>query len=157
MSSDNYNYRINEDAISNVRNEQGTIDKNAVRTGGCPPGTILRKSYKKRQGKKNRTIRVKAACIKDRGLPGTFADRFPGEKGIGRIEPGVLGHYGYEPDYRDPVRRGALRDACAVIKPLSIFRRLNALAVLTKQTDPARSAIYLEDRDWVKRHFMRPT
>lgn len=150
-------YRVNTNAFSNVRDEQGTVNKNAVRTGGksCPPGTIARKTYKRRgKGYSRRTIRVHKSCIPDRGLPGTFKDRFPGEKGIGKLKTGSLSRYGYDPDYDELTRHTALQRAAQKYGALTLFRKLNAVAVLTRNTDPYRSTIYLADRDWVKYMFM---
>ena len=150
-------YRINSNAFSDVRDEQGTIDKDAVRTGGkpCPLGTIARKTYKRRgKGHSRRTIRVRKSCIADRGLPGTFKDRFPGQKGIRQLKAGSLSRYGYDPDYDELARHAALQRAAQKYGALTLFRKLNAVAVLTRNTDPHRSTIYLADRDWVKYMFM---
>ena len=40
-------------------------------------------------------------------------------------------------------------------KPLSTFRKLGALMVLSKRRAPKSSAIYRKNRDWVKRRFMK--
>lgn len=40
-------------------------------------------------------------------------------------------------------------------KPLSTFRKLGALMVLSKRRAPKSSAIYRKNRDWVKKQFMK--
>lgn len=38
--------------------------------------------------------------------------------------------------------------------PLGLFRRLNVLMILFKNTDPKLSKIFKADRDWVKMTYM---
>ena len=47
-------------------------------------------------------------------------------------------------------RHAALRKAEAKYGALSLFRKLNALFVYTKNSAPASSAIFLADRNWVR-------
>ncbi len=39
-------------------------------------------------------------------------------------------------------------------KPLSTFRKLGALMVLTKRTSPKASSVFRRNRNWVKKKFM---
>ena len=39
-------------------------------------------------------------------------------------------------------------------KPLSTFRKLGALMVLTKRRSPKSSKVFRKNRDWVKMRFM---
>lgn len=39
-------------------------------------------------------------------------------------------------------------------KPLSTFRKLGALMVLTKRTSPKASSVFRRNRNWVKKTFM---
>ena len=39
-------------------------------------------------------------------------------------------------------------------KPLSVFRKLGALMVLSKRQAPKSSAVFKKNRNWVKRQFM---
>ena len=49
-----------------------------------------------------------------------------------------------------PARKAALRKAAERYGALSLFRKLNALYVYTKNSSPASSAIFLMDRNWVR-------
>jgi hypothetical protein len=40
-------------------------------------------------------------------------------------------------------------------KPLSAFRKLGALMVLTKHRSPKSSIIFRKNRNWVKKTFMK--
>ncbi len=65
------------------------------------------------------------------------------------LRKGTLGKYGYKVKKSDRERNESLRKAVAAEGYLSIFRKLNALYVLNKNTYPAYSKLYLKDRDFV--------
>lgn len=52
------------------------------------------------------------------------------------------------------------RDLSRVIKsgepPLGLFRRLNVLMILFKNKDPKLSKLFKNDRDWIKKKFLKP-
>lgn len=50
-------------------------------------------------------------------------------------------------------RHAALTKAVAAYGSLSVFRKLNAVYVLTRRTAPSSSTLFKKDRDWVKSHF----
>ena len=139
-------------------------------TKKCPPGYILRAPFKrkfsstlKNQGfnvhKKNRTYRVyptahsvlvKAACIKDKGLPG----KGPASgEGIGPLHKGELTSYGYNIHKTAEERQEALKKAIKVFGALGVYHKLDAVAKLTKRTAPEASHIFTKDRQWVKAHY----
>ncbi len=139
-------------------------------TRKCPPGQIARKGYvrrfssgvkatgytvKRKSGttykvypKKKRTY-VKSACVKDRGLKGKAA---PGEQ-IGPLRKGELRKYGYI--YRLPTeqRHSALRKAVDAYGPLSVYRKLNAVAKLAVRTAPEASKAFKADRNWIQEKY----
>ena len=114
----------------------------------CPPGTIWRKSYRKRSG-----TRVAGNCIADVGAPGKGLT--DGSPGIGPLRAGDLSQFGYDhvADMSAARRHLALRRAVAAYSALSVFRKLNAVYVYTRRTSPASSRIFKADRDWVKEQF----
>lgn len=138
-------------------------------TKRCPPGHILRAPYKRRfsastkeQGynvhrgrytyrayPKAGSVLVKAACIKDRGLPGKGPRS---GRGI-TVKKGELSRYGYNAHLSEEARHAALRKAMKVYGPLSVYRKLNAVAQLTKRTAPDAHKVFKADRDWVQSHF----
>ena len=143
-------------------------------TKRCPPGTILRAPFRrkfntqtKKHGynvhRKNRTIRVyptsgsvvvKAACIKDKGLPGKGPVL---GKGIGPLKEGELSRYGYNAHKSAEERHEALKKAIEVYGPLNVFQKLNAIANLTKRLrGDARKAhdVFASDRKWVQEHYV---
>jgi hypothetical protein len=134
----------------------------------CPRGYILRKGYERayrptivregynvhRAGKTVRVrpssskIHVESKCIKDRGLPGK------GPKLITGLKEGELLKHGYT--YRLPTeyRHVALRRAVDEYGPLSVFRKLNAVAKLSVRQSPDASRVFEKDRDWVRSHYV---
>jgi hypothetical protein len=137
-------------------------------TRRCPKGQILRKGYTRRyrgtiirQGynvhRAGRTIRIRPSlskvyvpskCIKDRGLPGK------GPAYIKGLKEGELLKHGYT--YRLPIeyRHVAIRRAVDEYGPLSVYRKLNAVAKLSVRTAPAASAVFSKDREWVRSHYV---
>lgn len=73
-----------------------------------------------------------------------------------KLKPGALSMFGYE----DIAKKSELARHRALLKairfgepPLSLYRRLNALMVLTKRTQPKLSKIYRMDRDWIGKKY----
>jgi hypothetical protein len=93
-------------------------------------------------------VYVKPSCIKDRGLPGTVTG-----PGIGPLKRGELIKFGYS--YRLPVslRRDALKKAISEYTALSVYRKLDAVAKLTKRLNHKAAARFAADRDWVKTEY----
>jgi hypothetical protein len=138
-------------------------------TKRCPPGYVLRAPYKrkftssvKQSGynvhRKNKTYRiypkagsvlVKASCIKDRGLPGKGPRS---GRGI-TLKKGELSRYGYNAHKSEEERHSALRKAMKVYGPLSVFRKLDAVAKLTLRTAPEAHKVFKTDREWVQKNF----
>lgn len=130
----------------------------------CPPGYILRKAYVRRYTtgirekgytvrRGNKTYRayptsgstvVKASCIKDVGLKGK------GEQKIGPLRRGELLKHGYSYRKSYDERHAALRKAAKEYGPLGIYRKLNAVAKLSKRSAPDASKVFEKDRNWIK-------
>lgn len=130
----------------------------------CPPGTIeragfvrkptKRKSYK-RMSRSGSIVRIPATNVKRSEVPPTCV-KDTGIKGKGKqlfvLEKNVLGKYGYDKvsTLSSTKRHEALKKALKRIKPLPLFRRLNALYVVNKNTNKNLARIFAEDRDWIK-------
>ena len=140
------------------------------KNNGCPKGYIMRRGYTRkfrpsvkatgftvrRKGTvytvrpKANTIRVPAACIKDRGLPG----KGPKEgEGIGKLRKGELIKYGYQYRLSDSLRQTALKKAIKRFGALSVYRKLDAVAKLSLRTAPDASKIFSRDRNWVQENY----
>ena len=120
----------------------------------CAPGTILRNPYV-RERKGRRTL-VAASCIRDVGNPGKGLASAPGgEPGIGPLRKGDLSRFGYDHviALSEGRRHLALASAVRVYGSLTVWRKLNALYVYTRNTSRASSAIFKADRDWIKEHY----
>lgn len=122
----------------------------------CGRGTVRRKAYVRRT-RKGRTrdgrTRVPASCIRDVGNPGKG---FKGEgDGIGPLRQGDLSQFGYAHvvGLSEGRRHLALARAVREYGALSLWRKLNAVYVYSKHTAPASSAIFKQDRDWVRAHY----
>jgi hypothetical protein len=73
--------------------------------------------------------------------------------GIGELKKGEL--HGYHAKNSKTSRRSALRKTVRSVGPLSTFRKLNALAVYTKNSAPTKSKTIKTDRNWVKKTYMK--
>lgn len=115
-------------------------------TRRCPPGQIQRVAYQKQSG-----TRVPAACITDRGLPG----KTPASQRIPVSREDDLGRFGYQGIRKmaAPQRHEALVKAAEAYGALAVYRKLNALMVLNRNTVPTVSDIFRRDRDWLGKRY----
>ena len=122
----------------------------------CKKGEIYREGYTRISKKTQKKTNVKGSCIKDRGLPGKWSDKHS-DKGIGKLKKGELTKYGYENVNRLSTRkrRNILKKCVQEYGALSVFRKLNAVYVYNRNTNPVISDIFRKDRDWVKKTFFK--
>ena len=73
-----------------------------------------------------------------------------------KLTPGLLSQYGYY-DIKNKSELARHRALMKAIRdgepPLGLYRRLNALMVLTKYNQPSLSKIYKDDRDWIGKKY----
>lgn len=116
----------------------------------CPAGRIRRMGYTaKRKGK---TIRVKSACIKDRGAKGRW-QTVRRMMGIGPLSKGDLTAFGYSHTKPATERHAAIDSAVKKYGRAATIRKLNAIAVYAKRTAPTRAATYKTDMRYVQKKF----
>ena len=115
----------------------------------CPFGKVLRSGYTATRKKKTfigrlfkrgTAYRVGPTCVKNRGV-------------IGPLKKGALTDKGYDSTESASQRHVALAKAVGAYGRLSTLRKLNAVAVLNKNTSPARSKTFKTDRNWVKKTY----
>ena len=82
----------------------------------------------------------------DVGRPGKGPKLIP-------IEKGKLSKFGYSIKKSARARHRALKKAVEEYGALSVFRKLNAMVILRKRTQPKARRIFEEDRDWIKRQY----
>lgn len=123
-----------------------------LQTRRCRRGTIKRSAYTRKTRKSGR-IYVPASCIPNVGNPGKGLRT--GGPGIGSLREGELAQFGYSDVVHKTVgqRHIALHRAVEKYGPLSVFRKLNAVYIYTRNTAKASSRIFKADRDWVKTHY----
>ena len=114
----------------------------------CKKGQIVRKGYITKRG-----VVVGATCIKDLGKPGKYSPK-KGEKSI-VLANNDLGKYGYTniKNKTATQRRAALKKATVVDGYLKVMRKVNALSVLTRYTDPIFSNRTKMDVEWLKKTY----
>ncbi len=116
-------------------------------TRTCKRGTIRRRAYTRRSGR-----RVTARCVRNMGAPGKWSTVHR-SKGIGPLKKGRLARFGYDSDEVASKRHNALKAASRRLGSLAVFRMLGALATYTKRTSPGKSAIFIADRNFVRREL----
>ena len=112
----------------------------------CSKGTILRKAYTYK-GKNGSKVRVRSSCVRSKGL------RARGKSPKAILPPlkkGTLRNFGYGSDKSPSLRRASLRRASKSLGRNRVIRKLNAVAVLTKNTAPKKSRIFRADMRWVQ-------
>lgn len=115
-------------------------------TRKCGRGQIRRASFTRRSKSGKRT-HVASRCIRNMGAPGKGVER------IGTLKQGLLSKYGYKSQLGMAERHAALKKAVAAYGALSVLRKLNAVAVYTRRTSPAVSAVFKADMKWVRASF----
>jgi hypothetical protein len=113
-------------------------------TPKCEKGYIVREGFKR-----NGTW-VSPTCIKAKGLSKKSGKK--GEK-LFVLKSGTLGQFGYEniKKLSQKKRRSSLKKAIKHMKPLSVQRKLNAVAILQKNTNPKVAEILHKDIEWLKK------
>jgi hypothetical protein len=71
---------------------------------------------------------------------------------IGPLKKGELSSLGYSMSKTALSRHRALNKAIAEYGALSVYRKLNALSVLNKNTNKKTAKTALEDRNWIGAH-----
>lgn len=66
------------------------------------------------------------------------------------LEKGTLTKFGYSMKNSQQNRHKSLKKAIKQVKPLSIYRRLNALYVLNKNKHPDNAKVFKDDAEWLK-------
>jgi len=134
----------------------------------CPPGQISRGSYirhvservqkegytrKTKTGKtvqvrpRSLTMKVKAACIKDRGKPEKLSPR------IGPLKKGALKKFGYVYKLPEDDRRESLKEAIKKLGALNVYHKLDAISKLSARVAPKASAVFAADKNWVRKTY----
>ena len=72
---------------------------------------------------------------------------------IGPLKKNQLRKYGYSTSISTRKRHQALTKAIKDNPALRIFRRLNAVRILSKRTNPKVSQVFLQDMKWVRKTF----
>ena len=117
------------------------------RTGACPDGYELRKSYHRKAYNKKNGIHVKESnvgsiCIKNKGRPGKIIEKFKLPP-LGKKDD--LKPYGYNTRLTSNERFKCLLKAAKVLTYKTVVLRLSLLRTLTKRSSTKHSIIYNED------------
>lgn len=114
----------------------------------CSKGEILREGFSRET--KGKTIWVPPTCVPDTGKKGKGQQLF-------YLEPERLTKYGYDDieSKSDLARHRALSSAINNgEKPLSVMRRLIAIATMNKNTNPKLSELIRQDAEWLKQKYL---
>jgi hypothetical protein len=112
----------------------------------CAKGQIRRKSYSARRKSTKKKYRVKSTCIKDVGLPGRGKKLFD-------LTPGLMKAYGYTLDVSDTKRHSAIKKAVKKEGYATVVRRINALSVLHRNTNPQYHKLLEKDKKFIKQRL----
>ena len=116
----------------------------------CEKGEILKEGYvaqrKSKIGKKTEYW-VKPTCIKS-----VTGKSSKSKKLITILSNGSLKKYGYYniTNLSTTQRHDALTKAISNIKPISVFRKIMALAIFNKNTNPKFHNLLVKDANWIK-------
>jgi hypothetical protein len=123
----------------------------------CKSGEIKREGYYTKSHalhtKSGEEINVKGHWVAPGCIPSVLGRSTKGPKLITLMEKDVLKPFGYKnvDTMSKSSRQKALKKAIQAIKPLSIYRRIVAIATLNKNKDAKLHKILREDADWIKK------
>jgi hypothetical protein len=122
----------------------------STRRGSCKYGYIRRKGYvaTKKSGKK---VRVKASCIKERGRKGPGRSGSIKRRVIKISKPGSLKDLGYHLRDTTTQRDAALKKILKKYGYSSSIKKLNAIAVLMKNTEPGYHRKLQRDMGYIRK------
>jgi len=118
----------------------------------CPPGKIrrsayTRKAYRRSDGTRVKESRVPASCIPDLGKPGKGKRLFT-------LKKGMLSKYGYTLSETQDTRRSALVKAMKDgMSTGYLWKRLNAIQILNRNTHPKTAEKIESDMDWLRSKY----
>lgn len=120
----------------------------------CKSGQILRKGYTRKayyraDGTYVSASKIKPVCIMDTGNPGK------GPNIIGKMRKGELTQFGYHLSSNATDRRKALTKAIKRYDALSVFRKINAISILQKNTNPTYSNKARADANWISKNYLK--
>jgi hypothetical protein len=128
-----------------IRREMGKVNMH------CKKGYIVRegydrKSYTRKSGSRIQSARVAPKCIKKRGKSGSKG------KQLFVLKSNELGRHGYHnvEHLSAAKRHQSLYDAMNEMPALSVYRKLNALYLVNRNTNPTISDIFKQDANWIK-------
>lgn len=81
------------------------------------------------------------------------ASRQTKKRRIGPLRKGLLTKFGYSTKAPEGTRKNALRKAIGAYGALSTYRKLNAVAKLTRKSNPKASHVYKDDREWLRSQY----
>lgn len=137
---------------SRRRNQESAARKLGSRgsKARCPPGMIARAPFQRRSFRRQSGSRVRSSLVKSGCVRSPNRQKKPT---LFHLDRGTLEQYGYGPDVASmsvQARRSALRKAVKDIPPLSVFRKLNAIYLVNRRTNPRVARIFNEDKEFVQ-------
>lgn len=112
-----------------------------------------RKAYTRKTGVSVRGSRVPARMIRDVGARGKWRYEHMGAPGIGQLQRGLMSSLGYNVNAKASTRHQAVDRAVKKYGKLSTLRKLNAVAVYTRRTSPAKSRKFKSDVKYVQKKY----
>jgi len=146
-------------------------DLSKRKVGRCPGTEIIRKGYYRKgyyrtspSGKRIhiKSVYVKPKCVRDLVTPPKKKPRVPKSMEflsmpknvqITIFNKGKLTDYGYSSKLPTTVRRNALKKSIKIFGSLSVYRKLIAVKVLNKNTNPTISKKFGSDANWIKKNY----
>lgn len=110
-----------------------------------------RKAYTRKTGTRVKGSRVSARMIRDVGAPGKWRAEHMGAPGIGPLKQGLMKAVGYDVNASAKTRHAAVKRAVKKYGRSSTIKKLNAVAVYTRRTSPAKSKKFKADMKFAQR------
>ena len=123
-------------------------------TPKCKSQYILREGYYRKPSIRRSCKKVKGTWISPKCIKSKTGK--PHGKQLFVLEKGTLSKFGYSKinELTLTQRKEALKKALKILKPISVFKKLNAVATLNKNINPELSKTFKKDANWIKSNYM---
>jgi hypothetical protein len=142
---------IEKEIIEKLKKVHKSISKK-YGTPKCKKGQVVRDGYKRKAYTRKSGVHVSSSIVKPGCIKAIGMSKKRGTKGkqLFILKKGELTKYGYHSNLTETQRHDALKKALSVIKPLSLYRKLDALYILNKNVNPSLAKLFQDDANWVK-------
>lgn len=126
------------------------VTRKPLKKISCSRGQVVRKAYSYTR-KDGTRVKVPATCIVEKGRPGPSRGGAPKKRVVKISHPGSLKKYGYSLSKTSSERDESLRKILKAYGYSETIKKLNAIALLFRNTEPGYTRKIKRDMSYVRK------